>query len=165
MHLRISFISTLRKTAPGVEILIIKCMKPTSLFIPLCMLLASCSGKPTQKSENTDIYALWSIDTISVNDTTVFSPEARPTILFDNTGAYVIQTNCNTIAGSFTLDGDSLRIDGGMRTEMACDDMRAEDYIVSVLPEINSVKADNDHSIRLSGNNSDCYLILSKAAE
>ena len=88
-----------------------------------------------------------------------------PTVLFDNSGAYVIQTNCNTIAGAFTINGDSLRIDGGMRTEMACDDMRAEDLIVAVLPEINLVETTGEHSLRLSTDNPDCYLILSKAAE
>ena len=140
-------------------------MKPSLLSIPLCMLLAACSGKQAQNSENTDICALWRIDTIAVNDTTVFSPEALPTVLFDNSGAYVIQTNCNTIAGAFTINGDSLRIDGGMRTEMACDDMRAEDLIVAVLPEINLVETTGEHSLRLSTDNPDCYLILSKAAE
>jgi META domain len=140
-------------------------MKNSILFFTLSLLLASCSGNSSKKAENTDICALWSIDKISVNDSTVISPDARPTILFDNSGAYVIQTNCNTIAGSYTLQGDSLKIMGGLRTEMACDDMRAEDMIVEVLPKIETVATESNHTLRLTTGNPDCYLVISKAAE
>lgn len=110
----------------------------------------------------------WQIENIVVNDTLNVRPsEETPDrisyITFDN-GNYSIMTNCNSIQGSYTLTGDSITMNSGLCTEMACDNMRVEDMINKVLPEIRTVDMANDSTMRLNSAASE-YIVLSRIKE
>lgn len=73
-------------------------------------------------------------------------------------------TNCNSIQGSYTLTGDSIMMNSGLCTEMACDNMHVEDMIKKVLPEIRTVDMANDSTMRLNSAASE-YIVLSRIKE
>ena len=80
-------------------------------------------------------------------------------ITFEN-GRYSITTNCNSIQGEYTLNGNSIVLHAGLTTEMACDNMQLEDGLKKILPAISTIESQNDSTIRLSSKNSD-YIMLS----
>lgn len=141
-------------------------------------LLGACSGNNGSKDsavseENSNavsaavnIDGQWNIDSIVLNDSVSVLPAeevpgVRQYITFDN-GTYFIQTNCNTISGSYTLANDSLTLGDGPMTEMACDNMATEDALRLILPRIETVDADNDSVVRLNTAVPTVYIVLSK---
>lgn len=147
--------------------------------ISIAALLCSCGGNSQKQSADAaedsvqtvadlNIDGQWNIDNVVVNDTLSVrpaeeTPDAGSRITFDN-GSYSIMTNCNSIQGSYTLKGDSIALEAGLCTEMACDNMRAEDLLKQVLPEIRTASLENDSTLRLNGETSS-YVLLSRMKE
>lgn len=107
----------------------------------------------------------WNIDNVVVNDSLSArpaeeTPDKLSTITFDKEN-YSIATNCNSIQGSYTQNGDSISMNPGLCTEMACDNMRVEDLIKQVLPEIRTVDSVNDSMMRLNSAG-EAYIVLSR---
>lgn len=152
----------------------------TCLSIAAALLLVSCSGN--NKSSNTevendsiesvasvDMSGQWYLENIVVSDSLSVRPsdiagDARQYISFEDS-TYFIQTNCNTFSGSYAISGDSITLGDGIMTEMACDNMAAEDAIRQILPNIVTVSVENDSTARLNCNNPAQYILLRKAAE
>lgn len=110
----------------------------------------------------------WNIENVVVSDTLSVrpadeTPDQAAYIQFDGTN-YSIMTNCNSIQGTYTLAGDSIALEPGLCTEMACDNMRVEDLIKTVLPAIRTVDVLNDSVMRLNGNAAE-YILLSRMKE
>lgn len=111
----------------------------------------------------------WRIENIVVSDEEYVrpseeTPDAPSFITFTGDGEYFIQTNCNSIGGSYAAAGDSIHIGDGFRTEMACDNMKAEDMIVKVLPLIDNFDIQSDTTARLNSATS-AYIVLSRSEE
>lgn len=87
------------------------------------------------------------------------TPGTYSFITFQPDGNYFIQTNCNSISGPYTLQGDILTMGDGARTEMACDNMAVEDLIAKVLPQINNLDLQSDTVARLGSATSACIII------
>lgn len=130
---------------------------------------AQSSGQtPADTTETTAAISIdgrWNIDNVVVNDSLSVrpseeTPEKASLITFDG-GNYSITTNCNSIQGSYTLNGDSIALNPGLCTEMACDNMSIEDMIKQVLPEISTVDLVNDSTLRLNSPAS-AYIVLSR---
>lgn len=135
---------------------------------------SSCSGAKDNKSEapdnvttikaDADLRGQWAIENIVFNDSDYVRPdEAVPGtiqyIVFDDS-TYSIMTNCNSISGSYTVNGDSITLHDGMMTEMACDNMETEDALRLILPDITSLDVENDSVVRLNGNTpAECILL------
>lgn len=83
-------------------------------------------------------------------------------ITFDDS-TYFIMTNCNTIAGAYTVKGDSIAFRDGAMTEMACDNMATEDALRRILPEISTMDVQNDSVVRLNGSKPAECILLRKA--
>lgn len=144
------------------------------------LLLASCSGNSNQTSateqqndstvvaENS-ILGKWNIENVVVSDSVYarpaeITPDVQQYISFEADSTYSIVTNCNTISGSYILTGDSIMLNAGPATLMACENMQVEDLIKQVLPEISTVDFENDSTLRLN-TPSTKYIVLRKAAE
>lgn len=144
------------------------------------LLLASCSGNSNQTSateqqndstevaENS-ILGKWNIKNVVVSDSVYarpaeITPDVQQYISFEADSTYSIVTNCNTISGSYILTGDSIMLNAGPATLMACENMQVEDLIKQVLPEISTVDFENDSTLRLN-TPSTKYIVLRKAAE
>ncbi|MDE5661222.1 MAG: META domain-containing protein, partial [Muribaculaceae bacterium] len=102
-------------------------------------------------------------DTLSVRPAEV-DPEASQYITFEDS-TYFVQTNCNTIFGSYSVKGDSIFIGDGGMTRMACPDMSTEDALVAILSSIATVSVENDSTIRLNGSSDARYILLTKAQD
>lgn len=157
-----------------------KRIKPI-VAMALGIALASCSGNKTsgetanevENNEATSTVSIdgkWYLDAVVVNDSVSIKPAeavtgAQQYVTFDN-GSYFIRTNCNTFSGSYTQNGDSLTIDDGLATEMACDNMATEDALRQILPAIATVSAENDSIVRLNTSaTAGGYILLRKASE
>lgn len=154
-------------------------MKAKTILLPMSMLAllaASCgNGKNAQSSDQVEaeapvvaIEGKWRIVDLVVNDSLSVQPGAtdrfgEPYILFED-GNYSIMTGCNSLQGSYSLSGDSITLHDGLCTEMACPDMRVEDMVKMVLPEISTVDQSNDSVMSLKGGSS-AYISLLRVEE
>lgn len=145
----------------------------------LVALTASCGSIGSSKSSDsaTDSAAVkkaevstavdgeWVIENVVVNDTLYARPkEETPGTLQTFTfhgNDYSVATNCNGINGTFTVNGDSLILHAGSRTEMACENMRVEDLIVQVIPQITTYDLTSDSTLRLNSGG-EAYISLKK---
>lgn len=139
-------------------------MKLPVIILFCALLMCSCSGKtttdtatqtPQDSAQTVDILGEWSIESIVINDTTAIRPaemgkEFAATMIFSPDSLVGITTNCNSLGGQYILKNDSIRFDNLLRTEMACDNMDVEEYLVQVLPAIATVEATNDSTLRLN---------------
>lgn len=139
--------------------------------------LASCTGNKKTAAVSVaqgtatyaDIEGQWIIENIVFNDSTYVRPaEETPGvsqhITFYADSTYSIMTNCNSISGSYSISGDSLRLNDGAMTEMACDNMATEDALRKILPCIATVDVVNDSVVRLNGDQDAQYIVLHKTA-
>ncbi len=111
-----------------------------------------------------DIEGQWKIEQVAIGDSINLRPAEEKNgnagITFEN-GRYSITTNCNSIQGEYTLNGNSIVLHAGLTTEMACDNMQLEDGLKKILPAISTIESQNDSTIRFSSKNSD-YIMLSR---
>lgn len=144
------------------------------IIAALSFTASSCSGAKDNKSEapdnvttikaDADLRGQWAIENIVFNDSDYVRPdEAVPGkiqyIVFDDS-TYSIMTNCNSISGSYTVNGDNITLHDGMMTEMACDNMETEDALRRILPDITSLDVENDSVVRLNGKTpAECILL------
>lgn len=133
-----------------------------SLLFSVCaaaVLLVGCTSSPKKVAEADDVETVnpvegrWSIDRVQLSDSAVLVIDtavmAEQFVEFNADSTYVVLTNCNSISGAYALNGDSITLADGAMTEMACDDMRAEDMLRVILPQISAYAVDGD-SLRLS---------------
>lgn len=144
----------------------------------LMAMAAGCSGNKEAKSDkldnqaiievaNADIRGQWYIENIVFSDSDYVRPDEtsssmKPYIVFEDS-TYFIMTNCNSISGSYTVKGDSIRLSDGAMTEMACDDMQTEDALRRILPHISSIDVQYNSGVRLIGSAPVECIILRKA--
>lgn len=146
----------------------------------LMAMAAGCSGNKEAKSDNkaktekakteianADIRGQWYIENIVFSDSDYVRPDEtsssmKPYIVFEDS-TYFIITNCNSISGSYTVKGDSIRLSDGAMTEMACDDMQTEDALRRILPHISSIDVQYNSGVRLIGSAPVECIILRKA--
>lgn len=137
-----------------------------------------CTGNKEAKSDrldnkakreiaNADIRGQWYIENIVFSDSDYVRPDETSSsmkqyIVFEDS-TYFIMTNCNSISGSYTVKGDSIKLCDGAMTEIACDDMRTEDALRRILPHISTIDIQNDSVVRLNGSAPAECILLRKA--
>lgn len=139
--------------------------------------MVSCVGKKEASNQNNNVVVCesivingrWNIDNIVFNDSVYVRPSeevagATNYFVFDGE-SYFIQTNCNTISGSYLIKSDSITFNDGIMTEMACDNMATEDALRRILPEIETIDVENDSVVRLNSRTRSEYLILHRMTE
>ncbi len=150
--------------------------------VAIAAAMASCAGRNGAANQDStgvegqqdavaavDLTGKWYLENIVVNDSDYVRPsEAVPgveqyVIFSDST--YVFQTNCNTISGPCSIKGDSIRLEAGLMTEMACDNMATEDILRRVIPNIATIDVQNDSVVRLNGATPAECILLRKAAQ
>lgn len=151
-------------------------------FIAVAALLMAtvtgCSGNKEAKSDrldnnaktevaNADIRGQWYIENIVFSDSDYVRPDETSSsmkqyIVFEDS-TYFIMTNCNSISGSYTVKGYSIKLGDGAMTEMACDDMKTEDALRRILSHISTIDVQNDSVVRLNGSAPAECILLRKA--
>ncbi len=152
-----------------------------SLIAVAALLMAAatgCSGNKETKADtvdnavqtetvNADIRGQWYIENIVFSDSDYVRPDETSSsmkqyIVFEDS-TYSIMTNCNSISGSYTVKGDSIKLGDGAMTEMACDDMRTEDALRRILPHISTIDVQYNSGVRLIGSTPAEFILLRKA--
>ncbi len=119
-------------------------------------------------SDTTDIElnGQWKIECIKLNDSVIVRPAAEKESVCQyftfTDSTYHIMTNCNAINGSYSMNGNSIVIGDGAMTELACDNMETEDALRAILPDITTVEAENDSTIRLNSSTTPAYIVLNR---
>lgn len=134
-------------------------------------MLVACSQKTGNSAmvDSVDIGGQWYIENIVFNDSDYVRPQeqvpgSRQYITFEG-DMYFVQTNCNTMLGSYSVVGDSICLNDGAMTEMACDNMEVEDAIRRILPHLSRIDMENDTTLRLNSSDPQEYIVLRRAAE
>lgn len=153
-------------------------MKRISYILPVFLLMVSCGGQnnkslsdssqvsDTDTVASASIEGQWLLEHVVVNDTVEVrpaedAPEAKLYAYFYNDSTFNFQTGCNAIGGRYVQTADSIFIGDMLCTEMACEDMRVEELLKAVLPQVKTVDWNNDSIIRLNTPAS-AYIILKK---
>ena len=157
-------------------------MKKSNVALIACAALLivsaiACSNNKETKSNktdedaqteiaNADIRGQWYIENIVFSDSDYVRPDEtsssmKPYIVFEDS-TYFIMTNCNSISGSYTVKGDSIKLGDGAMTEMACDDMQTEDALRRILPHISTIDVQYNSGVRLIGSAPAEYILLRK---
>ena len=158
-------------------------MKTYNIFLiaGIALLMATvtgCSGNKEAKSDkldnkaktevaNADIRGQWYIENIVFSDSDYVRPDETSSsikqyIVFEDS-TYFIMTNCNSISGSYTIKGDSIKLGDGAMTEMACDDMQTEDALRRILPSISTIDVQYNSGMRLISSSPAEYILLRRA--
>lgn len=157
-------------------------MKKSNIALIACAALLivsaiACSNNKETKSNktdedaqteiaNADIRGQWYIENIVFSDSDYVRPDEtsssmKPYIVFEDS-TYFIMTNCNSISGSYTVKGDSIKLGDGAMTEMACDDMQTEDALRRILPHISTIDVQYNSGVRLIGSAPAEHILLRK---
>ena len=151
-------------------------MKKFPYMLPALLLMVSCGGennKPVSESSqvsdthivaSASIEGQWLLEHVVVNDTVEVrpaadAPEVKLYAYFYNDSTFNFQTGCNAIGGRYVQAGDSIILADMLCTEMACEDMRVEEILKAVLPQVKTVDWSNDSIIRLNTPAS-AYIVL-----
>lgn len=140
--------------------------------------MAGCSGnngketivaknQSRPEAQSVDLRGQWFIENIVFSDSDYVRPDevaqsVKQYIVFDDS-TYYIMTNCNSISGTYTMNGDSITLSDGAMTEMACDNMDTENALRRILPRISTIDVQNDTVVRLNGTEPAERILLRKA--
>ncbi len=107
------------------------------------------------------------VENVVVNDSLSASPAKEtpdePTYANFTGNQYAFKTNCNIIQGGYTLSGDSITLNPGLSTRMACPNMKVEDLLSMIIPQITTVSVENDSTVRLN-TSSNGYILMVRSA-
>ncbi len=93
---------------------------------------------------------------------TQVSPDESYTLRLHDTGIFSLTTDCNTISGEYSIDGQSLRFNNLSATELACEKEIVERSFKSQLPMVKSYNFPNDTSLCLLGREDNVLVKLVK---
>lgn len=142
------------------------------------LFLTACGGNGGETRENgrtdaakdavetPDMSGRWEIVNVVVDDSTYampqeIDPDRVQYMNFAEDNTFGINTNCNTIGGTYDQKGDSISFSNMLITEMACDNMDVEQLLMRVLPEVRMIDVTNDSIVRLNAG-SPAYIVLKK---
>lgn len=131
-------------------------MKKTYLF--LCLLAALCMGCSKNSSTTSTAFDLhnlqgeWLIVQLDSVPLHAEADEEVPNILFDvDNHSFACYIGCNRMGGTFSIEGDSLRLTDIYATRMYCPDkMDQEQRLGEVLEQVSFAEQTPDGNILLS---------------
>ena len=118
-------------------------------------------------SKKNDLVGRWRIETYTdpfkatIEPTEVSANESY-SLQFHDTGIFSLTTDCNTISGKYSTDGQSIRLDNISATELACEKEIVERSMESQLPMIESYDFPNDTTLCLRGREGNVLVKLVK---
>lgn len=119
-------------------------------IVSLVVAMGCSSGK-----ENA-LVGRWRIETYTdpfkatIEPTEVSANECY-TLQFNDEGGFWLTTDCNTISGEYSTDGQSIQFNNLSATELACEKEIAERSLKSQLPMVESYDFPNDTTLCLLG--------------
>lgn len=119
-------------------------------LLTLIVMLAGCAGA------STDALVGRAFLSTAINEDGAPRPLVPGTqirLTFGVDGAIGVNAGCNTMGGSYRVEGSSLRVDGGAMTEMACDGprMAQDDRVFAFIGSGPTISLDGDELVLSSG--------------
>ena len=149
-------------------------MKKLAIVAVAILAMSACSKSNNAQTEtevNTAAEAIaatpageWTVTAIAAGGDTVATDAERTRMIFSADSTFHLSTNCNSIEGMWVAEGDSITVNPMLMTEMACDDMSAEQAAVAVLPQIVTYVL-TDSTLTLAGSDDTTFVTLVKVAE
>ena len=130
-------------------------------IVSLFFAIGCSSGKKN------DLVGRWSVKIYTdpfkaTMEATKVSTNESYTLQFHDTGIFSLTTDCNTISGEYSTDGQNLRFDNLSATELACEKEIAERSLKSQLPMVESYNFPNDTTLCLLGRENNVLVKLVK---
>jgi len=116
-----------------------------ALFMILALVLTACGGGTSSSgSDITGIVWQWSAmqETAPASQSVVPDPQ-NYTITFNDDGTAAIKADCNSVTGTYKMDGSNLTITLGASTLMACGDASQDSIYLASLSRVSSYAVDN----------------------
>ena len=116
-----------------------------ALFMILALVLTACGGGTSSSgSDITGIVWQWSAmqETAPASQSVVPDPQ-NYTITFNDDGTAAIKADCNSVTGTYKMDGSNLTITLGASTLMACGDASQDSIYLASLSKVSSYAVDN----------------------
>lgn len=153
-------------------------MKRLAIAAMVILAMTACSKSNTNTTDATPaeapaaetctacpIAGEWAVTAIAVAGGDTIAPDAATTrIVFLSDSSFHVSTNCNSIEGNWVAGPDSITVNPMLRTEMACDDMTAEETILAVLPAIVTYTA-ADSTLTLTAADPATFVTLTKVPD
>ncbi len=143
------------------------------------LLVAGCTGRQAAKDANeietleeenaqTSVLGPWNIEKISLADTLVLVPtevdsDLTCSIIFLPDSTFGASTNCNSVGGTYTVSGKTIKFDHLATTQMFCPDTRLEGALGTALPAITTTDYVNDSTLVLRSSDPALYIELSRS--
>lgn len=84
------------------------------------------------------------------------------TLQLHNTGIFSFTTDCNTISGEYSVDGQKFKFINPAATEMACDKEIMERNIQTLLPLVERYEMPDDSNLHLIGSQDNVIVEFAK---
>ncbi|MEJ7740756.1 MAG: META domain-containing protein [Chitinophagaceae bacterium] len=134
-------------------------MKKIFLFVLLCL---AAYISQAQKTNSAGLHGKWVFVSSTEKDLGIIHENNLPNLVFDYVEKSVSgSTGCNTIKGSFNVEGDQLTFGPMISTKKACTDMQVENHINQLLTTVTSYKVDSNKLFLYSADKAK-YLVYRK---
>ncbi len=101
----------------------------------------------------------------AIVEPTEVSQDESYALQFHDTGIFSLTTDCNTISGEYSIDGQSIRFDNLSATELACEKEIVERSMETQLPMVESYDFSNDTTLCLLGREGNLLVKLIKVRD
>lgn len=101
----------------------------------------------------------------AIVEPTEVSQDESYALQFHDTGIFSLTTDCNTISGEYSIDGQSIRFDNLSATELACEKEIVERSMETQLPMVESYDFPNDTILCLLGREGNLLVKLIKVRD
>ena len=125
-------------------------MEKLTFIILFSIITFSCnSKKEASETPTQNINRVWMLTEFK-NFEKQFLVDSKAQLNLTNSENATASMGCNSISSKYEIKSYSeITFSNGMRTEMACGEMKLEDNFLEILPKINSFKIE-EHKLTLS---------------
>ena len=137
-------------------------MRKTTILMMIAVTLGfsgckSNSGDKAQLTANE-----WQLKEMTTTNGKTTLPQRVPTLMLTDTNTIYGFSGCNRFFGRYTIEGNTIKLEPGGSTMMACPDMETEGKILKALNEVKSFDVLSGGGIGLYDANNALVLVLEK---
>ena len=138
-------------------------MRKTTILMMIAVTLGfsgckSNSGDKAQLTANE-----WQLKEMTTTNGKTTLPQRVPTLMLTDTNTMYGFSGCNRFFGRYTIEGNTIKLEPGGSTMMACPDMEIEDAILKAMGNVKGVKAgQSENEMLLVDADGNVLMVLSK---
>ena len=138
-------------------------MRKTTILMMIAVTLGfsgckSNSGDKAQLTANE-----WQLKEMTTTKGKTTLPQRVPTLMLTDTNTMYGFSGCNRFFGRYSTEGNTIKLEPGGSTMMACPDMEIEDAILKAMGNVKGVKAgQSENEMLLVDADGNVLMVLSK---